>query len=611
MKKVYLAASALFVAGIAGAQVQSESNLKHIAPYTTQVHQEHVAGQDRAGGDPIPGGTDDFDTPANWNMPADANSHTWFHASATPTDMTTYMGAMASSTAANGFCGFNGVEHLVAGNVEPQDVVLEYTPAINCTAYPAVTLKFEQRYRAFNSDQTFVEVSGNNGSTWTQFEINTSYATNSPAVQNEIALNISTIAGGQSQVKVRFRWFESSGDDSYGSGYGWMVDDFGLYEAYSYDQELTAVYARSGVVYDPGLDYYLIPTSQITAIEFSGKRTNQGAFAQPGAKLNVEVTKGSVVYTGTSTPGSLAFGASDSVGCTTTFTPASGTGVYDITYWVDQTNPEDVTTNDTMYGFIEVTDWEYSRDNGDVSGSIQAVSSNPEGVLMIGNVFEIFGDATISKIQIGIADEASSEGQLVYAQVYKFDGTDYIYVEGTDDYTVQAGDLGMLISIPLNSCLDVTTGDDLLIVAGHYGGTDPVDFYMAQGTDEGTVLGYIDGSAFYLSSPQAIVVRADMSEPCDIGFDEITVDNFSIGQNVPNPFNNTSTIAYTLNEGAYVAVTITDVTGKVIQTIVPGNQAAGSYTVTVDASTMAEGVYFYTFTIGGDTVTKQMIVSKK
>lgn len=610
MKKVYFAASALFVAGIAGAQLQSEKNLQKVAPYKTEIHSEVAAGQDRVGGDPIPGGTDDFDTPANWTMPTDVNGHAWIHTSSTPTQLNTYMGTMASTTAANGFAAFNGVQYLIAGAVNPQDVLLNYTPTVNCSTFPAVTLKFQQRYRAFNSDQTFVEVSGDNGATYTQYEINTALATNGPSVQETVALNVSAVAGGQSQVKVRFRWFESSGDDAFGSGYGWMVDDFGLYEAFDYDQQINQAYVRSGIVYAPaGLDYYMIPTSQITAINFSATRSNLGAVAQTGSKLNTTVTKGSVVYTGTSTPGTLAFGASDSIGCTTSFTPASGLGVYDITMWLDQTNPEDVTSNDSAYSFIEVTDYIYSRDNDDVNGAISAVSSNPEGALMIGNVFEVFADGVIGAIDIAISDAATNEGQLVYAQVYRFDGTDYIYVEATDDYTIGAGDVDNWMKLTLNNPVDVATGDDLLIVAGHYGGTDPVEFYMAQGVDEGTVLGYIDGSLFQLTSPQAIMVRADMRD--FTGVEENAAASFAVGQNVPNPFNNTSVISYSLVETANVAVTFTDVTGKVVKTITPGTQAAGNYTITLDGSEMAEGVYFYTFTIGDNKVTKQMIVSKK
>lgn len=608
MKKIYLAAPAILFAGLAVAQPQPQTSLQKITPRTKTIHSETAYGQDRAAGDVIV--QDNFSSSADWTMTADGNGNTWQYGTTTPSSMTPYIGPMASTTAANGFAYFNGIQYLLAGTVTAQDAVLEYTPVINCSGKPAVTLEFEQLYRAFNTDQTFVEVSGNNGVTYTQYELNASEPTNGPDVQELVSMDISAVAGNQSQVKIRFRWFNSSTSNSFGSGYGWFIDDFNVIEAFNYNQKITAAFARSGVVYAPaGLDYYLIPTSQIAPINFSATRSNLGAQIQTGATLHVTVDKGTNVYTGASTPVDLAFGASDSVGCTAAFTPASGLGTYDITFWVDGTNPEEVTNNDTMYSFIEITDYTYSRDNDDGIGSISAVSSSPTGVLQIGNVFEIFADGVIGAVDIAITNASTNTGQIMYAMVYRFNGTDYDLVGSSPDYTIEAGDLNSFIKLVLDNPVDVAAGDDMLIVAGHYGGADPVEFWTAQGVEQGTVLGFIDGSLFSLTGPSAVMVRADMRD--FTGINEVNANNFNIGQNQPNPFNNTSVISYTLNETAAVNVVITDVTGKVVKTITPGTQAAGTYTLTVDGSDMAEGVYYYTFTVGDSKVTKQMVVSNK
>lgn len=605
MRKIYLAASVLFVGGIAGAQLQSQTALHEIAPYNGEIRFEKNHNQDRAPGDDIV--TDNFSVPANWATPADVNGHAWTIGTTTPAQVVTYMGGMASTTAANGHATFNGVQYLIAGPVNPQDVLLEYVPVINCTGLPAVTLEFEQRYRAFNTDQVIVEVSGNNGVAWTTWEINTDEPTNGSAIQETYVIDISAVAGNQSQVKVRFRWLNTSSDDAYGSGYGWCIDDFRVFEAFNYDQQNAASFARAGIIYVPGLDYYMVPTSQLTPITFSGITNNLGGVVQTGSKFNTTVDKSGIVYTGSSTPQNLAFGASDSVACTTTFTPASGTGFYDFTFWFDGTNPEEVTTNDTLYSWMEVTDDVYSRDDNSGTGSISAVSSSPEGVLQIGNVMEIFADATITEIHVGLTDLATNEDQIMYAQLYIFDGTDYIYEETTADFTIGAGDLGTVVTLPLLNDVDLFTGDDILIVAGHYGGPDPVEFYTCQATDEQTVLGFVDGTGFYLSSPQAILVRATLIT--DAGVEDQNFA-FNVGQNVPNPFDGTSVITYSLTESSNVSVEFVDVTGKVVKTVAPGTQDAGTYTIAIDGTELAEGVYFYTFTIGDKKVTKQMVVTK-
>jgi hypothetical protein len=53
-----------------------------------------------------------------------------------------------------------------------------------------------------------------------------------------------------------------------------------------------------------------------------------------------------------------------------------------------------------------------------------------------------------------------------------------------------------------------------------------------------------------------------------------------------------------------------DITGKVVKTINNGTQSAGKYTLNLNGADYAEGVYFYTFTVGNEKVTKRMVVTK-
>jgi len=133
---------------------------------------------------------------------------------------------------------------------------------------------------------------------------------------------------------------------------------------------------------------------------------------------------------------------------------------------------------------------------------------------------------------------------------------------------------------------------------------------MAQGVDEQTVLGYTSGATdpFFLQSPSAIMVRTHMRSY--VGLEETVINNFSISQNIPNPFGDNSVINYELNEAAAVSVEFVDVSGKVVKSINNGTQAAGAYTLAVDANDFAEGVYFYTFTVGAEKVTKRMVITK-
>merc|ERR1711974_213716 len=103
---------------------------------------------------------------------------------------------------------------------------------------------------------------------------------------------------------------------------------------------------------------------------------------------------------------------------------------------------------------------------------------------------------------------------------------------------------------------------------------------------------------FFLSTPSAIMVRLDF-EDYGLGYaDEVA--NFAVSQNMPNPFTANSIINYSLNEAANVSIDFVDVTGKLVKSINKGNQNAGDHVVTIDANEFAEGIYFYTLTIGND-----------
>jgi hypothetical protein len=68
---------------------------------------------------------------------------------------------------------------------------------------------------------------------------------------------------------------------------------------------------------------------------------------------------------------------------------------------------------------------------------------------------------------------------------------------------------------------------------------------------------------------------------------------YALLQNYPNPFNPSTTIRYDLPSTAYVKITIYDVLGRVVATLVDGIQAANRYTVEWNATDVSSGVYFY------------------
>ena len=85
---------------------------------------------------------------------------------------------------------------------------------------------------------------------------------------------------------------------------------------------------------------------------------------------------------------------------------------------------------------------------------------------------------------------------------------------------------------------------------------------------------------------------------------------FSLDQNYPNPFNPSTTISYDLHEAGFVELTISDMNGRILKTVVSKNQSAGHHHQTVNLSEFASGVYFYTLTTPKGSLQKQMTLVK-
>ena len=76
--------------------------------------------------------------------------------------------------------------------------------------------------------------------------------------------------------------------------------------------------------------------------------------------------------------------------------------------------------------------------------------------------------------------------------------------------------------------------------------------------------------------------------------DKVLPETYSLGQNYPNPFNPTTTISFSLPVQSVISLRIYNQLGQVVQTVQDQAQLdAGFYNITVDASALASGVYYY------------------
>ncbi len=87
-------------------------------------------------------------------------------------------------------------------------------------------------------------------------------------------------------------------------------------------------------------------------------------------------------------------------------------------------------------------------------------------------------------------------------------------------------------------------------------------------------------------------------------------DKLSLSQNYPNPFNPATTIKFDIRTPAFTKLSVFDVLGREIKTLVKEELKTGSYSLVFDGSEFNSGVYFYRLTSGDFVETKRMLMVK-
>lgn len=81
-------------------------------------------------------------------------------------------------------------------------------------------------------------------------------------------------------------------------------------------------------------------------------------------------------------------------------------------------------------------------------------------------------------------------------------------------------------------------------------------------------------------------------------------------QNYPNPFNPTTEISFALPEKQLVDLSVYNVLGEKVKTLVHSVESGGTHTVRFSATDLPAGIYFYTIHAGSQTLTKKMALLK-
>jgi hypothetical protein len=129
---------------------------------------------------------------------------------------------------------------------------------------------------------------------------------------------------------------------------------------------------------------------------------------------------------------------------------------------------------------------------------------------------------------------------------------------------------------------------------------------------QGNRIFYIDDSYDAVGNPQVLDLAYFNSCWVDVS-DETPAIPFALKQNYPNPFNPVTTISFTVPERGRAVLSIFNVKGELVRTLVDRTVEAGEVSVSWDGTDrfgrqLSSGVYFYNLKVGELTMSRKMVL---
>lgn len=245
-----------------------------------------------------------------------------------------------------------------------------------------------------------------------------------------------------------------------------------------------------------------------------------------------------------------------------------------------------------------------------------------DGEITVGSQYNSTGNRygnsfTLKTPQAGIND--AGEIFVTYSALVERDTTTFqtSLVQGqqySDIFVVYTTDNGATWSDQQNISASYNIEDVFPSIARHVDENIHV-LYM---TDEepGTILQGDDQTAL-MSMNYAKVSVEDIKAgtignnncPLHVGIDTKALSR-ALSQNYPNPANTISNIDLRLNETTNLELTLKNVLGQTVAVVANGVYAPGMHNFSTSVENLSNGVYFYSLTANGVSVTQKVIVGK-
>lgn len=106
------------------------------------------------------------------------------------------------------------------------------------------------------------------------------------------------------------------------------------------------------------------------------------------------------------------------------------------------------------------------------------------------------------------------------------------------------------------------------------------------------------------------ITKGFSNVPVGVDDDHPIIKDFILYQNYPNPFNPETIIKYQIPTKSFVNLKILDVLGREVASLVNEIQDAGTYSFNFNGTNLSSGIYFYSLSVDGHSITKKLNLLK-
>lgn len=272
----------------------------------------------------------------------------------------------------------------------------------------------------------------------------------------------------------------------------------------------------------------------------------------------------------------------------------------------------------------------YSTDNGDNWNSINTNLSNANITSILFDLKENLFIGTDGHNIYRSSDNGNTwtkmgrSGDKIHCFAISSNGKIFAGISGGITYTINNGDYWDYVYD-----MDIMATDIRSILISNnnvYAGADASDFWgslkgvyyssdegnkwthLKSGLSEGVYSLAIDSKGYIYAGAKDGFVYRSVNPITFVESPDTKPKSYYLSQNYPNPFNPVTTLEYSIPQKENVKITIHDILGREIITLINQMQNAGTYKIKFIANELNSGVYFYKMQAGNFSDTKKMLL---